>query len=1000
MPSIKINQIKLNDGNLKTAKVETCILDYSLDTLKLKLKGDDFIVNDTLIEIDFSTAKGSKDLRKKLYKEGLDFCVNGKTNHYVRYKRTASNSRKGTCLFINEKVLKESDIDSWNKAGLYDSEETKKKIKENLLSFEAYQALTLSGLDDEKSFFNLDPSSILFLEDVKSEFQNHDSLFIRQIEQKGNGKIVFELGDYVVVEDHEQKIANKIWDGESLLDSSVFESIDIKGEKPYKDKGMILLRNRFFKTCGFNTDIKKWFVDNGFNLDEKVDLSRINGYTGAKTYGDIKMITTYSSLKYLKFFDEGHELAAIKKWIQLCKNSPFGIVKADKETNYFSGEMVRLSYQVINTLMLDEDNANRLADNYINFLERIHNNYELFLAFINNYKSHKSDNTKNELSLNDIKNRTMRYLLNRNKGISNTSLFRHYNKKFMDSLKSNGAKGRLLVHGTNATMLSNPIQLLEHTIKKFNVNDIKEEYGSNYVYCKHFDYNKELLAARSPHIIMGNLYKTTNKLFDFRIDRYIKLTDEIVVVNAIENNMMNRLQGCDFDSDFLMMTDDECICNSFNPYFVREIRPYEKFVVPVEDLHKASSSKRLQLYDADHKTANNNVGTITNLSQKINSLFWDKYWKMKNKYGEEMPKKEEYEILGELYYTNAILSVVVGLEIDAAKKGYSTNSDKLINLIKQKYYDDDQPLPKFFELIKKEKANKKYKFDIKLGNYFIFVTNLSKDKNAIYQRKDDGLFYFDKKAKGLTKKELERIKANGEVYLKLIRRIHTNSKNKVIGAYVEAVVLDRDTFVSEGVEDLETILFDMKNDREKIYYVRVNCESLSFNLNEYDHYDTPMDYIYERIKNHSFNDNEKAVPLKSLYSDVIINTKKKDKRYKDKAEGFIKEAKKIAKVFEPKFSSKDLLMDYATASIDVDAFLILAKKTFLIGNHLDLRTIKYIFEDLTDTIGVNYGNVRTYHYLLLFSLTSLLTDDEYPKLFKEDAPRIIDNEHAIKSLFE
>ena len=59
----------------------------------------------------------------------------------------------------------------------------------------------------------------------------------------------------------EATIKNDIWDGESLLDESVFSD-------NYADKHMLLLRNKFFKSCGFKTKLQKWFKDKNITLDD------------------------------------------------------------------------------------------------------------------------------------------------------------------------------------------------------------------------------------------------------------------------------------------------------------------------------------------------------------------------------------------------------------------------------------------------------------------------------------------------------------------------------------------------------------------------------------------------------------------------------------------------------------------------------------------------------------------------------------------------------------
>ena len=70
-----------------------------------------------------------------------------------------------------------------------------------------------------------------------------------------------------------------------MLDISVFE------ENGYADYGMVLLRNRFFKTCAFNTRLQEWFADNGI-----AGVSQLTGYTTARDVKDIKLVITESQI--------------------------------------------------------------------------------------------------------------------------------------------------------------------------------------------------------------------------------------------------------------------------------------------------------------------------------------------------------------------------------------------------------------------------------------------------------------------------------------------------------------------------------------------------------------------------------------------------------------------------------------------------------------------------------------------------------------------------------
>lgn len=118
-------------------------------------------------------------------------------------------------------------------------------------------------------------------------FKDTDSIEVEK--DGGKGK---EQG-LIVSDKTEVTIENAIWDGQSLLDfeslallpgNSVFQDNRCPG-KALHQKGMVLLRNRFFKSCAFNTNLQQWFADNGVT-----DVKDLAGYTRAKRIKDILLV--------------------------------------------------------------------------------------------------------------------------------------------------------------------------------------------------------------------------------------------------------------------------------------------------------------------------------------------------------------------------------------------------------------------------------------------------------------------------------------------------------------------------------------------------------------------------------------------------------------------------------------------------------------------------------------------------------------------------------------
>ena len=277
-----------------------------------------------------------KDLRAHFYQNG--FCLDGV--HFVRYKRSAGSSREGKCLFIDERLYKA--MDKWSGCGL--------KAQTDLASWESYKALSLSSI---KGTINIPLDGILFVPDYKSIFTEE----VVSVELK-DGKLI--------AEQKQTEITNDIWDGESLLDESVFEN-------GYAGKHMLLLRNKFFKSCAFRTKLQKWIKDKNITLD---DL-KTRGFTLATDVSQIVMVTTPNSLKYLKFAG-GLSEKNIRKWTESV-NDTFGVVKWDKGTRFFHGDMVQSSYQLLNTLGLDKAQVEKLLQPSFDYISLVRSDVEFIM---------------------------------------------------------------------------------------------------------------------------------------------------------------------------------------------------------------------------------------------------------------------------------------------------------------------------------------------------------------------------------------------------------------------------------------------------------------------------------------------------------------------------------------------------------------------------------------------------------------------------------------------
>lgn len=653
-----------------------------------KLVDDSYIAKGTFQHRDMNT----KEIRAELYRNG--FKLDGK--QYIRFKRSGGASRVGKCLFIRKDLYKK--IMDWSRMGLTYG----KNDKMDLASMEAYLALTTSSIID---IIDIDPKSILVIDDYESKFK--DMVMATEWDDK-NSKLK--------TSPKKAEVSNSIWDGQSLLDNSVF------GEK-YKDKGFLLLRNRYFKSAAFNTNIQRYFKDN--NITE---ISQLNGFTLAERVEDIKLITTPSSIKYLKFKTHkrfnNDKKQCLTYWLENTERE-FGIVKYEKAPTNLH-EMVNTHYQLINTLPLSMEEVRKLLQPTLNYIELLKNDLSVLRNHIGiNVKKTELWDIENEASFDFTNSDEMVYkLLMINDKFADTKMFRKYKNNLIEAYKNNIRKGHILINGNYSVLFGNGYEMLQHSCGKFNGNSI---LGVNEVNNKSFDYNKELIGIRSPHVTMGNVWCCTNRHNDI-LDNYFNSSPFIVHVNSINNNLLETLSGADFDSDSILLSDNKILVGSAK-------KIYGKYLVPTDFTPKKTTNRTNSIedkIDLDIKTSKNLIGEIINLSQILNSEYWDRMKSGKSVEG-------LYEIICQL-------DVMSCIEIDKAKKESIVDAEKELRLIRESEFITYGNITR----------DKKSKRAMCRPYFFKFV---GEGKNYKFVKKNTPMDYLEQ----IIDKEIPRIKDNKSV---------------------------------------------------------------------------------------------------------------------------------------------------------------------------------------------------------------------------------------------
>lgn len=587
--------------------------------------------------------KSVAELREDLYENGF-LCDGVK---YIRYKRSSGSSRVGKCLFIDESLYEK--MHEWELCGLT----VERGQNLDLAAFESYISLTLSSIIGT---IEIQKENILVIDDWDSIF--NDDVMVTRIEN-----------DTLVTREENIAVKNSIWDGQSLADESLFGK--------YKHYGMMLLRNRFFKSACFNTNMQRWFADNGIT-----EISQLNGRTLAAEIKDIKLITTPNSIKYLKF-------DTLDKWLDNL-DTTFGLVKHEKPTHYFNGRMVQMHYQLLNSLNMTHEEVEALVKPDLDYLNLIKSD-PVALRYHLKYP-HDDEFEPEELK---TQNEIIFKLLGLNEKFYQTNLCRRFIRDLVQSYYKNLRCGHILINGTYATLFGNPMEMLKAAIGTF---DGSSEMSPESVMTMFYQNGETIVGSRSPHISFSNVLMSTN-VYNDNISKYFNLTKEIICVNSINENILNRLSGSDYDSDSLLITNNEILVNAGR-------RSYGRFKVPVSEVNAEKISRKYnqsQKADLDIKTSVNMIGEIINFSQELNSKFWD-----------NIANGTSYEDNLELYSDICQLDIMSRLEIDSAKKEFSISNKKELGKIKDKYHGEDYCVPKFFEVLSEIKRPKKHKARNKL----------------------------------------------------------------------------------------------------------------------------------------------------------------------------------------------------------------------------------------------------------------------------------------------
>lgn len=604
------------------------------------------------------------ELRKSLYIDG--FVLNqidrktGETKvvEYVVYKRSSSKSRTGQCLFIKKSLY--NKMIKWSRMGL----PFRKNMKVDLAGLLAYESLVGSSLEDT---IKINPDQILIVDDVDSKFNQ-----ICNVVRTGDERLLNSYKENVTV-------SNSLFDGESLLDENYFE----------EGVSMKLLRNHMFKSASFNCKIQKYLQDNcpkDTHYNSWVLKDMFNNDIYAK---DVALIITPSSLKALKFSGVlGEEKNMWDYWKLKVKEDDnlFGVCKHEKHSKLGFDEkgdiLQQTSYQMINCLPIVQNDIEELTKTEKLYIERLKNDDAFFVDKIK----------ENATMINS--NEMLADLYDINRDIINTKLFRDFRKGFIKGHVNRTKKGKIKLNGDYCVMLGNPMEFLKHAIGQLNLSDVGSlSLIDNEIHTTLFEFNHEYVGFRNPNTSPSNVLIVKNKFVE-DIHKYFNLTNNIVCVNAIKFPIQDILSGCDYDSDTVLLLNNNKILELGKKCFGN----YQVCINDVESQKKQYRLNKKDMFEIDNQlsTSQRNIGKVVNLGQFCMSV----YWHLIN-------NNESGDHVDELLKKVDVMTVLSGIAIDMAKKFYEIDIDREIcNVHKNEQLKKRKNKPMFWEHVSQSKTIK------------------------------------------------------------------------------------------------------------------------------------------------------------------------------------------------------------------------------------------------------------------------------------------------------
>jgi len=601
---------------------------------------------------------------KKIFNEGV--IVNNK--RYSRLSCSSGQARVSTVVLCCEEIMDELKI------RLNNGRDLTKQFAPS--KFNAY-----FGLAGSSTYLVSEPKFI-----VVKDFINTDKFKANYVIEKD-----WNIDDDIEVREVEMELNRT--DGMGLISPK-------QAEKWAKDLGLnwipsqFCIRQSFLKGMLCVFDIHKFCqeINNGEYIVDTIYKDSEGNYIKA----DLREYDVIISESQFKLWDSYPD---INTYINNChKNKLYWGVS--QYTPQEAKNILKLNYQFIQTLNLNQDNIEKLSQQFVDWICGV--SYDniyytlLFLLGVNNSKT----SIKNYLKNSD--NYWIKSLLI-NPELKNDKYIQTKIRELLKIRIQNACMGDIFVDGNFQVLVYDPYGFMQH-VCGLEVTGLlkKDEFYSNFwnnKNVKQVNGMRSPLTYRSEHVIL-NLRK------DDETEKWYKYCKLGIILNYYGHEVVN-FGGADVDYDILATTSNQEIINGVFknelPVVYSPPTP-EKVVFTDEDLYKA-----------DTFSFGSIIGSITNKSSNGYALLSN----IEDKYGKD---SDEYKItLSRLKQCCKAQSA----QIDKAKIGREVKGIPKIWVYKQKINVDDSE-----EIIKKIELHN----SILLNKYPYFFKYLYKTANKKYKK--------------------------------------------------------------------------------------------------------------------------------------------------------------------------------------------------------------------------------------------------------------------------